>query len=72
MEDVLRELLGKRVIVYSGENNAYSDKGTLEAYDGNWVRLRVPSGDLLCFPIYNIRLLKASEADLGLATYSGR
>ena len=59
--DALSLMLGRRVEVRSnsGDDDHY-DIGTLESYHEPWLRLRV-GNDLLCFPIYNVRLVKLLE-----------
>lgn len=56
--DLLRDLLGKYVQVYSvrGETEI-SDAGILEAFDGAWLRLRNDDG-VLYFSFHRIRLIK--------------
>lgn len=56
--DLLRDLVGKNVQVYSvrGETEV-SDVGTLEDCDGVWLRLRTDHG-LLFFSVHRIRLIK--------------
>ncbi len=59
--EVLRDLLGQYVEVRSRAGQSeYTDKGMLEAYDSQWIRLRKDS-ETICFPIANIRLLKPLE-----------
>lgn len=56
--DLLRDLVGKYVQVYSVRGEAeISDAGILEAYDGDWLRLRKDDA-LLYFSVYRIRLIK--------------
>lgn len=58
MNELLQELVGQRVRVYStAGNSGYGDEGILEAFDGQWLRLR-RDGETLFFCVYNIRLLK--------------
>ncbi len=58
MDDVLREMVGRQIQIYSvrGETEV-SDIGTLEAYDNNWLCIR-KGGEALCFSIHRIRLIK--------------
>jgi len=58
MRNILEDLVGKHVIVYSvcGQTSA-SDSGILEAYDENWIRLKC-GDDTLVFSIHLVRLVK--------------
>ena len=57
--DILQGLLGQRVRVESTTGDArFTDDGKLEAYEYPWVRLRKDGGEVLCFPVYHIRLIK--------------
>jgi hypothetical protein len=59
MNDALRDLIGQRVKVWSGEGQtSYTDEGVLEAFVDPWIRLRNDQNELLCFPVYNVRLVK--------------
>lgn len=59
MNPVLNDLIGKYVEVVSlGAETRYVDIGVLEAFDANWIRIRKDNGEILCFSLYNIRLLK--------------
>lgn len=56
---LIYELLERRVEVRSQAGNAEgTDRGTLEACDAQWLRLRKENGELLYFPIVNVRLVK--------------
>lgn len=59
--EALSLLVGRRVEVRSnsGDDDHY-DIGTLEAFDHPWLRVRV-GNDVLCFSIYNVRLVKLLE-----------
>lgn len=57
MSDLLQELLGKSVEVRSGDAD-YDDEGQLLAYDEHWIKLAKVSGQVMYFPIANIRLIK--------------
>jgi len=46
-----------RVRIFSGENNASSDEGMIEAVDSQVIVLRCGAHPLI-FPIYSIRLIK--------------
>lgn len=55
----LADLVGQPVEVTSMEGqDRYVDTGTLETYAYPWVRLRKKNGELLCFPVHNIRIIK--------------
>lgn len=55
----LADLVGQQVEVTSIEGqDRYVDAGTLESYVYPWVQLRKKSGEVLCFTVYNIRLIK--------------
>jgi hypothetical protein len=64
MNSVLSELLGKEVEVRSmssGDSGTdWKDSGVLEAFDGQWLKLR-KGHERLYFPIYNVRLVKPLE-----------
>ena len=57
MNTLIQELLERRVEVRSGSTEG-RDSGTLEACDERWIKLRKDSGELLYFPIANVRLVK--------------
>jgi|SwirhisoilCB2_FD_contig_41_12548396_length_256_multi_22_in_0_out_0_1 hypothetical protein len=55
----LSELIGQPVEVTSMEgHDRYVDTGTLESYVYPWVLLRKKTGELLSFPVFNIRIIK--------------
>ena len=55
----LQELIGQPVEVTSMEgHDRYVDTGTLESYIYPWVLLRKKTGELLSFPVFNIRIIK--------------
>ena len=55
----LAAFVGQQIEVTSLEGqDRFVDTGTLESYIDPWVQLRKKSGELLCFPTYNIRLVK--------------
>jgi hypothetical protein len=57
--NALAELIGQQVEVTSLEGqDRFVDSGTLESYIHPWIHLRKKGGDLLCFPAYNVRLIK--------------
>lgn len=57
--DILKPLLGHTVEVRSrGGEQGFRDDGVLVAYDDRWVQLQKNNGEVLFFPISNIRLLK--------------
>lgn len=57
--NLIDEMIGKKVQVFSvngaGEQQVV---GTLEAFDGVWVKVKKAENDVLYFPIYQIRLIK--------------
>ena len=57
------DLLGLRVSVWSNPTGSSEceDVGVLEDYDFPWVRIRKGAAEVLCFSIYNVRLVKALE-----------
>ncbi len=57
MNDMLEELLGKTVEVRSGNTDCHDD-GQLLAYDERWIKLAKETGEVIYFPIANIRLIK--------------
>jgi hypothetical protein len=57
--ELLRELVGLTVVVFSGESN--KDKGVLEAYDPHWIKLR-SENDTLYLQRTQVRLVKAVDA----------
>jgi hypothetical protein len=57
MNDLRKELLGKKVEVRSGDGS-YRDEGKLVDYDERWVKLDKGYDEVIYFPIVNIRLLK--------------
>ncbi len=65
MEELLTDLIGQRVSVWSGYQDR-KDTGVLEGFESPWLRLRADDGDLLCFSMYSVRLVKGrmkSEGD---------
>jgi hypothetical protein len=51
--------VGKEVKVWSQEGDTrFTDEGVLEAFDHPWLRLRTHAGEVLCFSVHNIRLVK--------------
>ncbi len=55
----LTELLGHNVEVISMEgHDRYTDVGTLESFLSPWLNVRKKNGELLCFSVHNIRLVK--------------
>lgn len=59
MNSLIEEMMGKKVQVFSingaGEQQVV---GTLEAFDGTWVKVRKAENDILYFPVTNVRLIK--------------
>jgi hypothetical protein len=59
MDGLLSDLVGTKIDLWSGGGGSeHVDHGTLEAFDGQWCRVRDGSDQVLCFPISNIRLVK--------------
>ena len=57
----LADLIGKRVEVWSNSgDDEHSDRGTLEAFAFPFVRIN-DNGKILCFSIFNVRLVKLIE-----------
>jgi ribosome maturation factor RimP len=56
---LIQEMVGKKVQVYSvhgaGEHQVV---GTLEAFDGTWIKVRKADSEILFFSVYQIRLVK--------------
>ena len=57
VENILEELLGQRVEVWTVETGI-KDAGILEAYDDQWIKVRQSHGTMLYFCIVNVRLIK--------------
>ncbi len=55
----LRDFIGEYVEIRSqyGQSEG-TDRGILEAYDYPFLRLRKDSGDVFCFPVQNVRIVK--------------
>jgi hypothetical protein len=59
MTEVLKELVGRRVEVWSqSATDVWTDIGVLEAGDDSWVRIRTDGGEVMCFPVFNVRYIK--------------
>jgi hypothetical protein len=59
MEELLQDLVGTVVELRSNAAGAeHTDRGTLEAVNDRWCRMRAADGSVLCFPIANVRLVK--------------
>ncbi len=56
MTNVLEELLGKTITVWSESN--IKDEGKLLAFDDRWIKIEKPYGEVLYLVITNLRLLK--------------
>lgn len=57
----LTDMVGKRVEVWTNSgDDEHSDRGTLEAFAFPFVRIN-DNGKILCFSIFNIRLIKLIE-----------
>jgi hypothetical protein len=59
----IADMIGIKVSVRSNPTGSSDceDSGILEGYEHPWIRLRKPKGEVICFPIYNIRLIKNLE-----------
>ncbi len=59
----IMDLIGVKVSVRSNPTGSSDceDSGILEDYDYPWIRLRKPKGEIICFPVHNIRLIKNLE-----------
>ena len=57
------DLIGAKVSVRSNPTGSSDceDSGILEDYDHPWIRLRKSPREVICFPVYNIRLVKNLE-----------
>src|SRR5687768_14174235 len=58
----IMDLIGVKVAVRSNPTGSSDceDTGILEDYDYPWVRLK-KGKEIICFPVHNIRLIKALE-----------
>ena len=66
MNQALGDLIGKNVKVTSvGASGRFVDGGILESYDHPWLRLRKSTGEILCFAVYNIRLVELGYEGFG-------
>ena len=56
-------LIGRRVKIWSNPTGSSdcTDSGTLESFDHPWIRLRRGRADVICFSVYNVRLVEALE-----------
>jgi hypothetical protein len=63
MNDAIDLLLGRKVKIWSNPTGSSdcTDIGILESYDHPWLRLRRSKTEVLCFAVYNIRLVEALE-----------
>ena len=58
MSETLQQLIGQRVQVWTnGAQQGFTDTGTLVAFEDPWLVLSA-DGEVLCFPLHNIRLIK--------------
>jgi hypothetical protein len=62
--DLLRELVGRKVTVFSlqGGGSERQDVGMLEAMDATWLRLRKGETEVMYFSLYQVRLIKPFDA----------
>ncbi|RYX86213.1 hypothetical protein EON83_03045 [bacterium] len=59
MNDILKDLVGKHVEVRSrAGDGGFRDEGRLVDYDERWIKLDKGAGEVLYFPIANVRLVK--------------
>lgn len=57
--EMMQRLIGQQVRVWTeGGSAAYTDEGVLVACDAQWLCVRNGGGDVLYFPIQNVRLVK--------------
>ena len=63
VNETIAVLLGRRVKIWSNPTGSSdcTDTGILESYDYPWVRLRRGKTDVICFAVYNIRIIEALE-----------
>lgn len=55
-------LIGQEVQVWSmGGTQVYTDTGVVTAFDDPWLMLQGKDGQLLYFPVHNIRLVKPTR-----------
>ena len=61
------DLVGQRVEVRTVQGGGMDavDRGILEAYDAPWLRLRKDNNEVLCFPFYQVRLVKLLKHEGG-------
>jgi hypothetical protein len=62
MESILRDLVGKNVLVYTEGHLGHADEGVLEAFDSQWVRVKKESGEDLYFSFFAVRIIKPNAA----------
>jgi hypothetical protein len=60
MNDMLKELVGRRVAIWSGGSQGYKDEGTVEKADGIWIRLR-EKNEVKYFSVHGVRLIKVLD-----------
>ena len=67
MNEALESLIGHRVQVWSvgGSGQGFTDTGILDGFDDPWLRLRTNDGEVLCFPVHNVRLVKLLDRGAG-------
>ena len=59
MNEAIGDMLSKRIKVTTiGASTRFVDNGVLETYDHPWLRLRKNNGQILCIPVYSIRLIE--------------
>ena len=57
--DLMKEMLGKKVQVYSVHGGGESQVvGTLEAVDDTWIKVRKSESEVMYFCVYQIRMIK--------------
>jgi hypothetical protein len=71
MNDAIERLVGQQVQVWSNSaGQGFTDAGILVSFDYPWLVIRADSGELFCFPVHNVRLMKgrAPRGDTHLAS----
>lgn len=59
MNSTLNEMIGRKVSIYSVQGGGErQDVGTLEAFDGTFLKVRKSDNEVLFFSVYQIRLVK--------------
>ena len=62
MPHPLEALVGREVVVYSGDSSAAaSDRGRVEFCDATVIVLTNKKGERLIFPMFSVRLIKIAD-----------